>query len=163
MGLGIGMADITPAYCSFIVSLSPPSRGAVSSAVNPALDALPVAHTLCSKLPPSPPTSCLKAGLVQGFQLHLETKHRPPKSTISSHRLLSPRSSQGTANTPSKFVGKATQVKRTSSPCQSGRQPRLRHHLVESQHAPCRSLRRQWLPHPRRPRNPRFPMRSSTI
>lgn len=56
----------------------------MSSAVNPALDALSVVHTLCSKLPPFAPARRHEAGLIQGFQLHLETKHRPPKSTISS-------------------------------------------------------------------------------
>lgn len=76
--------------------------------------------------PPCPPHDReLEAGLIQGFQLHLESRHRSPKSTIPSYRPFSPRNSQGTANKPSKFVGKIIPVKRTSSPCQSGRQPRL--------------------------------------
>lgn len=82
-------------------------------------------HYAVSHPPSSPPAGSPGTGLIQGFQLRLGARHHSPKPTVSSHRHFSPRKSQGTAIKPSKFVGKATPVKRTSSPCQSGRQLRL--------------------------------------
>lgn len=79
MGLGIGWRISRLLIVHLLLASVPSSRGAVSSAVNPALDALPVVHTLCSKLPPIAPYQLSESRVNPGFPAALGDQTPAPK------------------------------------------------------------------------------------